>query len=294
MSNRFYIVDVFADRAYSGNPLAVVVCDSPLPCETMQQVAAEMNFSETIFVAVQPDVAAAYGVRIFTPAREIEFAGHPILGAAWIIHHHLAAVPSNVIQLNIATATITVRIETDAGGRQLLWFRAPPMRLGRTVPVAAVAESVGLMASDVEAALPIQVVSAGTAAMVIPVRTLDALYRSQIDLSCYKQLTGRGYPPLMYLFTRSAFDPEKDVSARFFFEANGVREDPATGNGAAFLAAYMLQHLVPPGERVELRIDQGRTMSRPSEIRLRMRSHEGRQDVEVGGSVVPVVEGRLL
>lgn len=294
MSSRFYIVDVFTDRAYSGNPLAVVVCDAPFPCETMQRIATEMNFSETIFVTVQRDVTAAYNVRIFTPAREIEFAGHPILGAAWIIHHHLALERSPVIQLTLATAIVTVRVETEAGGRELLWFRAPPMRLGQTAPVAAVADSLGLSASDIETALPIQVVSAGTAAMVIPLRTLDALYRSRINLPHYKQLIGSGYPPLMYLFARSAIDPDKDVSARFFFEANGVREDPATGNGAAFLAAYMLQHLIPSGERVELRIDQGRTMSRPSEIRLRMQSHEAQQDIEVGGSVVPVVEGRLL
>jgi len=288
------MVDVFAERAYSGNQLAVVICDAPIADETMQRIAGDMNFSETTFVAPDPESDGGYRVRIFTPAREIEFAGHPILGTAWVIRHHLTAADAPRVQLNLARARIGVRFEPDSDGRETIWFRAPPMLLGPYAPVPAVAAALGLEASDIDTATPVQLVSAGTAALMVPLRSLDALRRSRLDLERYRELAARGFPPLLYLFTRETFDPDKDFCVRFFFEAHGVREDPATGNGAAFFGAYLLEHTVPHGEQVALRIEQGHALHRPSLIELRMQLHDGLQDVEVGGRVVPIVQGKLM
>jgi trans-2,3-dihydro-3-hydroxyanthranilate isomerase len=91
MPNRFYIVDVFAEQAYAGNPLAVVTCDAFPAAETMQKIAAETNYSETTFVLTRPEMDGGYRMRIFTPAREIEFTGHPLLGSAWVVREFLCS-----------------------------------------------------------------------------------------------------------------------------------------------------------------------------------------------------------
>jgi trans-2,3-dihydro-3-hydroxyanthranilate isomerase len=294
MSNRFFMVDVFAERAYSGNQLAVVVCDSQVGNQTMQQIAADMNFSETTFVVPEAEADGGYRVRIFTPVREIEFAGHPILGTAWVIRHYLGAADAPRIQLNLPGARVGTRFEPGDDGRETVWFRAPPMVLGARPPTAAVAAALGLTVDDIDAATPVQTIAAGTAAVIVPLRGLDALRRSRLDLARYRELAADGFPPLLYQFTRETFDPDNDLCARFFFEANGVREDPATGNGAAFLGAYLLEHAVPQGERMALRIEQGHALHRPSLIELQIQRNDGRQDVQVGGGVVPIIQGELM
>lgn len=294
MSNRFYMVDVFAERAYSGNQLAVVICDTPLTDETMQRVAADMNFSETTFVLPDTESDGGYRTRIFTPAREIDFAGHPILGTAWVIRHYLDAADASEIRLSLPKARVSARFETDANGSETVWFRAPPMILGKCAPAATVAAALGLSVDDIDTTTPVQMVSAGTAAVIVPFRNLDALRRSQLDLERYEVLTADGFPPLLYQFTRETNEPDNDLCVRFFFEAHGVREDPATGNGAAFLGAYLLEYTVRSGERLALRIEQGHALRRPSLIQLRVGLNDGQRDVQVGGRVVPVVLGDLV
>jgi trans-2,3-dihydro-3-hydroxyanthranilate isomerase len=287
------MVGVFAESAYSGNQLAVVVCDAPIGDETMQKIAAVMNFSETTFLAPDVEADGGYRVRIFTPVREIDFAGHPILGTAWVIRHHLITTGVSEVRLNLAGDSVGVRFESDSDGHETVWFRAPPMVLGAHPPAAKVAAALGLTMDDIDIATPVQMVSAGTAAVIVPLRSLDALRRSWLDLDRYRELMADGFPPLVYQFTRETFDPENDLCVRFFFEANGVREDPATGNGAAFLGAYLLEHRVPPDEQMALRIEQGHALCRPSLIQLRIQMNHGQQDVQVGGRVVPVVLGEL-
>ncbi|MCP5306820.1 MAG: PhzF family phenazine biosynthesis protein [Chromatiaceae bacterium] len=294
MTNRFYMVDVFAEHAYAGNQLAVVVCDTPLADDTLQLIAADMNFSETTFVEPDAEADGGYRVRIFTPAREIDFAGHPILGTAWVIRRYLADTLAAQIQLNLAKARIGVRFETDADGEEIVWFRAPPMTLGKTAPADAVAAALGLSPDDIDTTTPVQVVSAGTAAVMVPLRSQAALRRSRLHLDRYATLAADGFPPLLYQYTRETNSPANDLCVRFFFEAHGVREDPATGNGAAFLGAYLLAHAVPPGDMLTLRIEQGHALRRPSLIRLRAQRRDDEQDVQVGGRVVPIVQGALL
>ncbi|MDM0111466.1 PhzF family phenazine biosynthesis protein [Variovorax sp. J22R133] len=104
----------------------------------------------------------------------------------------------------------------------------------------------------------------------------------------------RGIPPLVYLFCRETHDAANDFCARFFFEAHGVREDPATGNGAAFFGAYLLEHRLLPHAGFSVRIEQGHEVGRPSLIMLRARTVDGRPEISVGGSVVPMVRGELV
>ena len=294
MGYSFYMVDVFAERAFSGNPLAVLFGAESISDATMQQIAAEMNFSETTFLMASPEEDGGYRTRIFTPAREIAFAGHPILGTAWVVRRHLGLESCRQILLNLASGQIAVRFEAAADGSELIWFAAPPMSLGKTAPADQVAAALGLSMDDIGTQSPIQVVSAGTAAMIVPLRSLDALRRSRLDLGAFEPLAEQGFPPLVYLYCEETHHPHNDLCARFFFEAHGVREDPATGNGAAFLGAYLLAHRAYPAADFELRIEQGYEVRRPSLVMLRAQMTDTGQQVSIGGHVVETVHGELL
>ena len=291
---RFHIVDVFAESRCTGNQLAVVIGSDDLSDEAMQQLAAETNFSETTFVASAPEADGGYRVRIFTPAREIDFAGHPILGTAWVILHHLAPGSVGSIRLNLRVGQVPVTFESSASGGEVAWFLAPPVTLGPCCAPERVAAALGLTMDDIETRTPVQQCGAGTSAIIVPLRSLDALRRSQLDLAAFAPLAGEGFPPLVYLFCTETREPGNDLSARFFFEAHGVREDPATGNGAAFLGAYLLEHGFFPAAELSLRIEQGHEMRRPSLVRLRARMGALVHEIQVGGKVIPIIQGDLL
>lgn len=284
MTHQLTVVDVFADRRNGGNPLAVVVGTDPIPDATMQRIATETDYSETTFVNAVPEQNGGYAVRIFTPAREIDFAGHPLLGTAWVIRQQLAADAPGPIRLNLAMGQVTVAFEPTHDGDAVVWFEAPPMTLGTTCTPEPMARALGISPDDIDTSGPIQQVSAGTAAMIVPLRSLDALRRSRLDLSAYAPLAAQGFPPLIYLFCSEVRSRFSDFSARFFFEAHGVREDPATGNGAAFLGAYLLQHR--SYSHLTLRIEQGHEIGRPSLVLLRAQAKAGVRTVQVGGQVI--------
>ncbi len=294
MAPRFYIVDVFAEQPYAGNQLAVVVSDEPLAADTMQKIAAEMNFSETTFVHSQPEEDGGYRVRVFTPAREIAFTGHPILGTGWVVRHHLATRTPPQVRLNLAVGQVPVSFEASTDGREVAWFRAPRLELGPTPDPDPIANALGLSPKDIVSDAALQTVTAGTSAIIVPLTGLDALRRSRLDLEAFAPLAADGFPPLVYVFCQETHQPENDLCARFFFEAHGVREDPATGNGAAFLGAYLLEHRLFPESDLSLRIEQGHEVRRPSLIMLRARLSDGDREIQVGGNIIPTVKGQLV
>lgn len=284
-----FLVDVFAQQRFAGNPLAVVACHQPLPENTLQKIAAEMNFSETTFIATEAAADGGYPTRIFTPVREIAFTGHPILGTAWVARRKLLRAPADRVCLNLGLGQVAVDFEVDASGTELCWFGAPPMTFGAVIDAHQLAPALGLEVRDIDTRTPIQVISAGTAAILVPLRDLAALQRSRLDLQAFAALAAAGHPPLVYLFCRAPRAPANDFAARFFFEAREVREDPATGNGAAFLGAYLRQYDGPGTDCLRLRIEQGFELQRPSLIHLQIDQH----DVRVGGSVIATVTGEL-
>lgn len=294
MGHDIYLVDVFAQDLYAGNPLAVVVGERALPDETMQKIAAEINYSETTFVQKNSGPDGSYQVRIFTPSREIEFAGHPLLGTAWVILNHLSEEPCDRINLDIKAGKIPVVIEQSETGENIVWFDSPPVSFGRICDVASVAKSLGISLSDIDKTLPIQEMSAGTSAIIVPLKSLEVLGQCKLDLDEYRELSEQGYPPLVYLFCPQTRSTENDLSARFFFEANGVREDPATGNGAAFLGAYLRRYSYPEQKGFILRIEQGHEVRRPSVVLISSQVLDGESRIRVGGRVIPTIQGKLL
>lgn len=294
MNHHFYIVDVFAEQQYSGNPLAVIISDEFMPTETMQKIAAETNYSETTFVLAQPEDDHGYRVRVFTPVREIDFTGHPILGTAWVIRQYLqTAAAASEVQLNLSIGPITVKFEASNQDPEIAWFCAPSITLGASTTRESIAESLNLQPDDIATSSPVQMASASTAAMIVPVNSLDALERSKLNLKTYATLASKGFPPLTYLFCQQTRDNRNHLAVRFFFEANEVREDPATGNGAAFLGAYLLTHKTVTIAEPYLRIEQGHHLQRPSLIFLKAQGSAVSQNVSVGGYVSPIAQGIL-
>lgn len=293
MTAQFFIVDVFAERPHAGNQLAVVLSDRALSEERMQLLAAETNFSETTFVAPLVTECSRYRVRIFTPAREIAFAGHPILGTAWVIREFVAERSPESLVLDLLVGPVRVNFELGPDGRDVAWFTAPEPTLGRSHRPETLASALGISASDIDSTKPVQEVSAGVAAVIVPVRDLDALRRCRVTTEAFAKLAALGLPSLIYFFCLNTHYAENDICARFFFEAHGAREDPATGNGAAFLGAYLLEHRLLGASGFTLRIEQGYEVGRPSLVLLRAHEADGHREVAVGGSVVLTVRGEL-
>jgi trans-2,3-dihydro-3-hydroxyanthranilate isomerase len=163
-----------------------------------------------------------------------------------------------------------------------VWFTAPASTLGPTCLPQTLAAALGISADDIDAAKPIQVVSAGVSALIVPLRSLEALRRCTVRTEAFARLAALGLPSLVYFFCRETHFAQNDLCARFFFEANGVREDPATGNGAAFLGAYLLEHRLYPAAGFTLGIEQGYEVGRPSLVLLRARGLGEARDVRVG------------
>ncbi len=294
MSHPIFVVDVFAEARFGGNQLAVVLDAEDIPSTDMQQIALETNFSETTFVTSRQTIDGGYPVRIFTPGQELPFAGHPTLGTAWVIRTHVATEQPETIRLNLGVGPVPVRFEPDAAGGELAWLLAPDIELGLDCPGADMAAALGLEAGDLDPRGPVQQLSAGIVVVIVPLRTRDALARCRLDIERYEPLLALGFKPFVYAFCSDPDDAENDLAARFFFEANGVREDPATGSATACLGRYLIAHRFLGDREFSLRIEQGGAVGRPSLLMLEAREGETSTDILVGGHVVPIMEGRLL
>lgn len=288
MPLQYHVVDVFAERRLAGNPLTVVVDAGGLSDAEMQALARETNHSETTFVRSAKPVAGAWPVRIFTPALELPFAGHPALGTAAVLRAlHGPSVP---LDLDLNVGRIPVRAEGD-----VLWMRQPaPSFLGEA-DKAAMASCLGLSAADMHPTLPVEAVSCGVPFHVAPVRDLDAARQARLDLERYLRTLGAGQTRAVLLVAPGAEDPAARFHVRGFTGAFGIPEDPATGGANGPLAAYLSKHRVLGGAVVDTAVEQGVEMGRPSRLYLRAKpAGGGGLEVHVGGRVVPVAEGTFL
>jgi len=294
MAHPLRIVDVFAEEQLAGNPLAVVLEADDLTPDAMQRIAQEMNFSETTFVSSAADRTGAWPVRIFTPASELPFAGHPTLGTAFVIRE-LIAGPVEQVDLALAVGTIPVTFEPEPGGHEVAWLRAPEVALGPLVAVDTVAAALGLVPGDVAPEVPPRQLAAGPVFVFVRISGQAALCRARLDAGLLARLVPGASPDGIYLFCSETVGGGVDLAARLLFDAGGLREDPATGSATAMLGAYLREHVYPSGEAFSLRIEQGVAMGRSSLLRLVVRERgEAGSEIRVGGRVFPVVRGELL
>ena len=271
---RFFIADVFSTRRYTGNPLAVVLDAASLSERDMQLIAKEMNYSETAFVVGVEEGGAR--VRIFTPATEVPFAGHPVLGTAWVLQEVLK-LPEELV-LRVKAGDVRVHRE----GR-LLWMRPPEPEAGERVERGEVMDALGVGEEEL-GSLPPQVVSSGISFLMVHLRRLETLSELGCSRRCEELL--RRYGAALLLFCMEAREGG-DATMRVFAPLHGVPEDPATGSGCACLGAYLRLHRALEAE--ELVVEQGHEVSRPSKLHLRVLP-----ELQVGGEVVLSARGELL
>jgi trans-2,3-dihydro-3-hydroxyanthranilate isomerase len=260
--HEYVLVDVFTDRKFGGNQLAVFRDGRGIGDELMQSAAKELNLPETTFV-VPAERGGDHKLRIFTPARELPFAGHPTVGTAFV----LADSRDATLRLEEQVGTLEVTVSDG--------FTEMEQPLPIFEPVAdraAVAASISLDVADLEPALPIEIGSSGNRFMFVAVKTLDAV----------KRASPRGLAEAAYIFTTKTVEPASTVHGRMYAPWQGIAEDPATGSANGPLGAYLVRHGVSDGTRIVS--EQGYEMGRPSLLYVRVGGGRDRiTSVHVGG-----------
>ncbi|MEX2275178.1 MAG: PhzF family phenazine biosynthesis protein [Actinomycetota bacterium] len=280
----FRLVDVFTDRPFAGNQLCVVPEPGPLDDATMQSLAREIGFSETTFVTETG--ADRYRMRIFTPDKELPFAGHPTLGTAYVMVAE-GRVSTPLIQ-TVTAGDVPVEIDLDAGGGRM---RQLPPEFGNEFDDRdLVARASGLTADDLHPDLPMQVVSTGLGPLIVPIRDLSTLRRAVRDQRLVAEACERAGGEELYLF---AIERDGEVTARMFDPNLSIGEDPATGSAAGPLGAYLAARAVA-GMPGRVRVQQGAQVDRPSVLEVEVHENAGQLAVFVGGSVQIVGEGSFV
>jgi len=290
----FFIVDVFAQKRFQGNQLAVVMAWLGLADQEMQSIAQEMNYSETTFIMSAKAGKSGFPVRIFTPKREVPFAGHPTLGTPYIIAQHVLSEQVAQITLDLKVGPIAVSLPTQEVRPEVLWMRQAAPRFGAILEPRLIAESLNLDGRDLDVSLPVQEVSTGLPFIIVGLKSLDAVRRAAVDRARYFRLIEKTEAKAILIFCRETYLAENDLNVRVFADYFGVPEDPATGSANGCLAAYLVKHKVLGQAKVEARVEQGHELGRPSLLLLRAQEKGGDIEVNVGGPVIQVAKGEFL
>jgi len=295
---RFVQVDVFTDRVFGGNPLAVFLDARGFDDALMQQIAREMNLSETVFLfpPSRPDCSAA--LRIFTPAREVPFAGHPTVGTAWVLATHgLAPKGAARFVLEEKIGPVPVELEGDPSRPAFIWMKHGDAVFDPALENRdAMARALGLTEADLWPGAPVQPGSTGNKFLFVPLRDRAAVDRAVLDVRAL--LDAMGGRPHLGIFV---FAPDPDPAAgrvysrMFAPHTSGVPEDPATGSASGPLGAYLALHdFVTRRGDIRIVSEQGTKMGRQSFVHIRLAmAGERIAEIRVGGSVVPVLDGEL-
>jgi trans-2,3-dihydro-3-hydroxyanthranilate isomerase len=273
---RYVVADVFTDTALTGNQLAVFTDARELDDETMQKLAKEMNFSESVFVLPAGGDGHAR-IRIFTPALELPFAGHPVLGSAFVLG---APLQLGEIRLETGAGTIPITLEREGARISFGWMRQPVPEHEPFADAEALQEVLG-----VRSQLPVEIYHLGPSHVYLELGSPDEVAALKPDFAAIERVTSVG----VNCFAGSG----TNWKTRMFAPGSGAAEDPATGSAAGPLAVHLVRHgRVEPGAEIE--ISQGDEIGRPSKLYARaMGTPEQIERVDVGGSAVIVARGEF-
>ena len=294
---------MFTSQPFGGNPVAVFPDADGLTDDELQQIAREMNLSETVFVFPPTDPAAVARLRIFTPTQEIPFAGHPVLGTFYVLAQigrisTQEPVTSVVQECNIGLFSVELHAEQSRVVRVVMSQPKPEF----LDPIDAI-DDVYLIGGALslpkhviaDTKWPLQVVSTGLPVLIVPVRTLTPVRSINPDASAIINVCERFGANGIMVFTTVTVESFASVHARMFAPKIGILEDPATGSAGGALGAYLVQNgVVEVGPTTNILIEQGYEIDRPSRILVQVESDDDIiQGVKVGGHCVMVVEGTL-
>jgi trans-2,3-dihydro-3-hydroxyanthranilate isomerase len=288
-SYRYRVVDVFSTAPLEGNPLAVFPDGAGFTTELMQKIARELNLSETVFVvpSARPDCAAR--LRIFTPGREMDFAGHPTVGTSYVLLNE-GVVPPGTERFAVEENVGPIPIRVEPGPSSKIWLTTPPIREAGIVATETAAALLELKTAQL-LDLPAQILNAGNPTLFIPVADLATIDRISFDTSAWSRLKSE-HPGPLCVFAFAA--TPQGAYSRMFAPDYGVREDPATGSSMGPLALYMMRHgLVSSKDGVSFYCEQGTKMGRRSILHVLIHGDGGRDGIDVGGHVTPIIEAQL-
>ena len=292
-SHRYRVVDVFTKTPLEGNPLAVFPDGSNIDPATMQKIAKELNLSETVFILKPTRPEAAAKLKIFTPTYEMDFAGHPTIGASFVVMQE-GIVPKDTDHFALEENIGLVPIRVEAPGakekeeaRPRIWLTTPPIQYQQTFDRALCAKVLGLQLDDLLAPTP-QLLTAGNPTIFIALKDKEAVDRAWLDRSGAIELrAGDNRPLCVFIFTPTA----EGAYSRMFSPEHGVVEDPATGSSTGPLAAYMMRTGLVSSTRFIS--EQGTKMGRRSLLHVEICGNREENEIDVGGYVTPLVEATM-
>ncbi|HKY97104.1 MAG TPA: PhzF family phenazine biosynthesis protein [Gemmatimonadaceae bacterium] len=296
MSYRFHITDVFTDKPFGGNQLAVLPDARGLTSEQMQTIAREFNFSESTFVFPADDSSHSRKVRIFTPGAELPFAGHPTVGTAFVLaatgEIDLDGDETRIIfEEGVGPVPVMIRARGGKPFFSQLTAARVPEKVSTRDDAATIAKALSLDSSDVlSSPAAIEAWSVGVPFLFVPLRDISAVQRARVDTLAWDAAFGSGGTDDVFLFAQ-----EGDViRARMFAPSLGVPEDPATGSAVAALGGYLASRSAAREGTLRYTVHQGVEMGRPSLLELEVDiSTGGVSAVRVGGASVLVASGEL-
>lgn len=292
--NSLYILDVFAEEKYTGNQLAVVGPEKALSDAEMQRIAQEINFSETTFILPGFGEAGGYAVRIFTPERELPFAGHPVLGTAYVIQKEIVRQQIARIVLNLKAGPITVALSYKGEETDRLTVKQMEPVFKHNFDIETLSRVMRIDKTDFDKRFPIEEVSTGLPFIIVPLKTLEAVKKAALDTDRYSELIKKVEAKALLTFCAETYKKENHLNVRMFAPYYGIPEDPATGSANGCLAAYLVKHRYFGKDEIDVRVEQGYEIGRPSLLFLKAFIERGRIEVYVSGRVIEVARGRLV
>jgi trans-2,3-dihydro-3-hydroxyanthranilate isomerase len=298
----FLILDVFATGKYTGNQLAVCLDAGDLTDLQMQQIAREINFSETTFVTNSQPVNGGYNTRIFTPTTELAFAGHPTLGTAFAIQQELvkeridsrSETRCERLNLNYQVGQIPVDLNYLNGEPDILWMHQQQPKFHESIALDTIAAVIGVEPIDIDERYPIEPVSTGLPFIIVPVKTLAAVSQAKLNLSLYQPTVANLPAQAILVFCPETVDASCQLHVRVFTECFGIPEDPATGSANGCLAAYLAKHEYFGSSKLDIAVEQGVEMGRASRLYLRSEYAPARCSVSIGGRVIHIASGEFI
>lgn len=281
---KFYIVDCFAEGKYQGNELLVVKADRPVTDEEQQKIAREINFSETAFILSDKQADGGYDVRIWTPnVGEVPFAGHPTLGTAHVIRHCYEGGGNDSVKLNLKVGQIPIAVTEDG----MTMSQNPPV-FGDIMQKQEIAEVFGISTEDIDEKYPVQWVSTGLEAVIVPLKSRRALSEIKMDRPAFEKYIER-HPKNYCNHLFFVGMGNNTLAARCMME--DYAEDPATGSANGDLAGYLLKHNWFGIQDIRYTVVQGEDMGRKSILHVHASRKYEDWIIEVGGNCYIVAEG---
>jgi trans-2,3-dihydro-3-hydroxyanthranilate isomerase len=279
----FYIVDVFAEKKYAGNQLAVFMGADALSTEEMQKIAREINFAESTFVTkLEPENSWAE-IKIFTPEHEMKFAGHPIIGTSWVLINKIFEKQPQKITLSVPIGAIPVQQSGD-----LVWLQAAQPEFLDAFSAADFLSFSNLTRTDFDDKFPVQEISTGSAFVIVPLKNSKALEHLVLDkgktqewLDAHCKTNHRA----LYFY---CLEETRLLSRMLYIEDNQLKEDAATGSASTCLQAFLLKHHSP---EIKIINHQGDFITRPSQIYFDGKLAENHFDIKIGGKTQCIANG---